>query len=476
MFASFFSHAPLRRFLRVTSVAAILGMAPAASAQTPDLLAFHCLGPSQASVDTATTVTVLIMNLGASYTGDIELEVLLTDDLSIDASDLVIGTKTVSVVGAYTVSTFIPDTVPTGYYSFALRVTPVAGELEIVNNEVLGSQVILYQTDLCVDSSADMVVGATTGGINPDPQTILVSNCGSGTSLMVFTVIETPGVPWLTVTPSTSFVSSVGSPQPVTLLFNSSGLAPGDYTTELRLQNFSVPTDYETFNVTLSVNNVSVRAGDLVLGTIDSESDADEFVFDAVAGMSFTMKVASQTGNLAPRLTILDEADNVVKSWDIPHTKKSVKKTKKLAASGQFKVRIEGSNGSLGTYEIKTGWSLPAAAKKRKVNLRDKTGDGAASVSVLALPGATLTFVAQPKKKKFTGPMSIAFTLPDSTSSDIGTYSQSTATGGIRAEGIPLEDWGMYGITISGFGKSKDRAKVTVTPTQPLGTSAVFLP
>lgn len=448
-----------------------------ANAQAPDLLAFNAQGPGQAQLDNNITVNALLLNLGGPLPAeDITLEILLSADTVVDAGDLVIGTKVVNLVGAFTVSAFIPDTVVPGPYNFALRIPPITGESDTTNNAVIGNAVNVFTTDLClVGSPNSLTVGAKVDGPNPAPQTLMVANCAATSGILIFTVFEQTPAPWLDVTPSTGFAVAGFEPQPVTLLFNTLGLGKGEYSTTLQIVNFGNPGDTELVTVTLVVDDIVVRPGDLVLGTIDEADEADECVFSGVAGMKFKVKVEAQTGNLRPKITILDHDDRtIVQSWTLPHSSKALKKSAKLPESGKFILRIEGEGGSVGAYEVLTGLKLPPAARKQKKTLKPVAGSNEASVGILALPGGELDFSVTPKK--FTGPLTVSFLPPTGGAVDISANTQSDPDGGATVTAVPLDLVGEYTITLGGFATDGEKVKLVVTPTQPVGTGAVILP
>ncbi len=444
-----------------------------ARAQVPDVVAFNALGPPQTILGKTIAVNVLMINLGGPLSGDISFEVILTEDTAIDAGDLVIGAQTEAVVGAFTVPATIPDTLTPGSYNLALRVLPVAGEINLDNNEVIGSKLEVTDVNLCIANPADIVSVGTVDGPAPPAHVVQVLNCGSSAGILIFTVVE--NVSWLTATPSTSFTVAGGAPQPVMLSFDSTGLTAGQYATQVLFQNFQDSTDFEILNVTLNIEDVTIHSGDLILGEIDKANDFDEALFPAVEGMTFKVQVSSQTGNVRPVVSILTESGDLVKSWTFQHSTKKITKTTKLAETGFYRLRIEGEGDTLGDYIVQTRLKLPPAAKKVSKTVSPSSGKVTAAMVVLGLPDGILQFTIKPKKN-FTGPLVVTLRSPDGTVLDVSANTQTLPNGTLEVQGVPFVDVGAYEIEISGFGSDAEKVKFTADPTKPGAGATVLLP
>lgn len=445
----------------------------AAHAQAPDVVAFNALGPPQTILGKTIAVNVLMVNLGGPITGNISFEVILTEDTVIDSSDLVIGAQTEVVVGAFTVPATIPDNLTPGSYNLALRILPVIGEVNVDNNKVIGSKLEVTDVDLCLANPADIVSVGTVDGPPPPSHVVQVLNCGSSAGILIFTVVE--NVPWLTATPSTSFTVAGGAPQPVTLSFDTTGLTAGQYSTQVLFQNFQDATDFDILNVTLNVEDMTIHPGDLILGEIDEPTDADEALFPAVEGMRFKVRVASQTGNLRPVVSIWKESGEFVKSWTFAHSTKTVTKSTKIAETGFYRLRIEGEQDTLGDYVVQTDLKLPAAAKKFSKTVGPGVGKTTAAMEVLGLPDGLLHFSIKPKKN-FTGPLTVTLRNPSGAVLDISANTQTLPNGSLDVAGVPFGDVGAYEIEIAGFGTDNEKVKVVADPSPPAGGATVLLP
>ena len=469
---------------RIVSIAfaAVVGLGVAAAptsafGQAPDLLAFNAQGPGQSQLGTSLSVNALVLNLGGPLPAeDIVLEILISEDTSIEPSDLVIGTKAVNVVGAFTVPCFVPETVATGVYNIALRVLPVTGEVNTSNNEVLGSQVNIFDTDLCIVGSPNTInVASSVDGPNPDPLTVFIGNCSGSPGILVFTIFELVPAPWLNVTPSAGFSVAGSEPQPISLLFNTAGLPTGEYETTLQFVNFGDPSDTEFITIKLSVEDVTVQPGDLILGSVSEAGEVDEAVFAGVEGMKLKLKVQAQTGNLRPKITILEkETGTVVRTWVLKHSSKTVKKSTKLPGNAMYTIRVEGDAGTVGAYEIATKMKLPPTARKFKTKVKPVPGTTGGTLELLGLPGGSLDFKVKPKS--FTGPLTVTFARPSGDGLDISSNTQGQADGSTIVSDVPMDELGAYEIGLDGFATDKEKVKVTVTPVQPSGDAAVILP
>lgn len=462
----------------VSAVAAVLTAsllaAPASAQEPPDLVALSVQGPGQAQLGSSASVNTFIVNLGGPLVGDIEFDILLTNDLVIDGGDTVVLAHSTAFVGALNVPVTIPMSLSPGTYNWAIRVSPQATEVTTFNNEVIGGQVQLFVLDLCVDSNAPIVASTVQGGDNPSGKTLEISNCGTGGAILIFNASVEPAVPWLSVSPTTSFVVAGGQPQKVEVKFNAAGLSIGDHVTSLRLANFADASDFELIPITLTIGEARFDVGDSLIGEIFDPADTDVARFDMIAGEKMMIKFTTSFGNIKPLVEILGAGDVVLESWTFKTSAKNSKQTFKAKANGEYRIRISGRLGTLGAYVVKTSRKLPKAAQEKHLKIKADSS-GTVEVAVRALAGATLDFSAEPKgKNKAT--LAAQLADPIGTILDISALVQETATGGVLAVGIPLEDLGDYILSVDGVAAGKT-VKVTIVPTQPApGIATVLIP
>lgn len=464
---------PGRRGAAALLAAAMLA-GPAFAADPPDLVALSIAGPGQVEIGAISSVNTFVVNLGGPLTGDIEFDILLTQDLVIDESDTLVLAHSTSFVGALNVPIQIPPSLTPGTYNWALRVKPQDTEVTTFNNEIIGGEVTLFVLDLCLSSTASIEASTIQGGDDPATIQRQVANCGSGGAILIFSVSAEPAAPWLTVTPSTSFVVAGGQPQPIQISFDAAGLAPGEYATTLRFQSFSNPLDFELIPVSLTIGEARFDVGDALIGEIMTGYEEDVARFDMVAGEKLKLKFTTSFGNLKPQVDILDADDLVVDSFLFATSAKKSKGTFKAQATGEYRVRVTGRDGTLGAYVIDTARKLPKAASQQKVKAT-VDGAGAVEVELLALPDATLDFVAKPKSA-LKATLDATLSHPDEGALDISSYVQATEVG-LEATGIPLPVLGAYTLRVTGAGDPGDKVKLVISPTQPAeGGATVLIP
>lgn len=472
-----------RRSLATILLRALLGAALLSAAQgaeaadaAPDVLALSVQGPTQALVGSTVSVNTIVINLGGAFSGDYAFDVLLSTDTTVDAGDIVTASVSSAVLGSLTVACAIPSDLTPGTYNWAMRIDPLAGETETHNNSILGGQVEVFVIDLQVSGASAVNAAALVGGDNPDSLALDVANAGSADGILIFTVTEYPEASWLAVNPSTSFAVAGGSAQRVTLSFDITGLAAGEYATQLIFLNFQDATDYTVLPVTLTIGEVTFLPGDELLGEIDSLGKTSEALFSAVEGMKLRIKVSSDTGNLKPVVSILDEDGALVRSWEFRHSEKKVKKTVKLPATGVYRLRVAGADDSIGSYRISTKAILPSRAKSFTEKVKPDSGTNTAAVTLLSLAGALLDVKVTPAEKFSGAEVDLAVAAPGGSALDISGHEIRLDNGGVSATGLTLNAAGEYVLNIAGFGGDDEKVKVKVELEQELGDTTVLLP
>lgn len=444
-----------------------------ALAQAPDLVALSIQGPGQSQLGASASVNTFIVNLGGPLVGDIEFDILLSQDLTIDESDTVVLEHSTAFVGALNVPVTIPDTLSPGTYNWGIRVKPQATEVTTFNNEVLGGQVDLFLLDLVLDTNAPIAVSTVQGGADPSDITLQATNAGSGGAILIFNASMEPSVPWVSVTPTTSFVVAGGLAQPVVISFNTSGLPVGEHVTALRIASFADPTDFELIPITLTIGEAHFDIGDTLIGEILDPADDDVALFEMVAGEKLQVKFTTSFGNIKPTVEIISEDTGLVDTWNFKNKAQNSKQTFKAKSSGLYRLRIIGRDGTLGAYVVKTARKLPKKALEQRLKVK-AGGTGLVQVAVRALSGATLDFTAEPKGGSST--LAVQIADPNGGTLDISGLVQQTSSGGLDAAGVPMNDVGEYLMTITGVGNGK-KVKLVITPTQPdAGTTTVLVP
>ncbi len=437
-----------------------------------DLAAAYIVGPQQVHTETNVVLTIGVASQGDPLLEEYTAEVVLTEDEVIDALDPVIASIQSSFIGPQTILGAVPD-LPVAQYNWGLRVLRVKGELDVLDNETLGVATTLYKTDLSVADPSPITVTVRQNDPVPAPISMTVENVGTPTGILIFAVGEITPVPWLNIEPPQSFAIAGQPGNDVSLRFDHTGLSPGVHATTLRFQNILVSTDFQDVDVTLQVDEIAFLPGHVIVGQVALPEDVDEIAFMAVAGESLKLSVQTQGGNLKPTISMIDPLGAVEAVLKFKKSKSSTNKKVKLGMSGEYFLRIEGANGSVGGYAIKTGMKLPKQARPRQEIVK---GSGSTDVTVLCFEDSGLQWAGSPNAT-FQGPLTFALMTPTGTSFDISGNAVSGSNGGLAIEGLTVDETGAYTIQVGGFGADpKEKVKVFITPAQPpLGQGTIFL-
>lgn len=470
--------APVRAPMRCRRLAtfAIAALASAEALAQADLAPASTIGNGTTYTDAPAMATVNVVNLGDALIGTYTLEIVLSTDAIVDGADFVAASIATSALGVVNVPVTLPIGAPTGLLYWGSRISGVSGELAVNNNSAIGTQVYVQTLDLVLDDPSPIHFFVRSSDTVSLLAEVNVINQGSDNSVLVFSIEKIGAAPWLEVTPPSSFAVAGDGPQPIELVANYEGLLPGVYSTTLRFQSFSHPNDFEELPVTLEVGDPKFVPGDRLLGQVAVIGDADEMKFDAIKGMKLQLKFGVKSGDLNPRVEVVDPDGAVEKVLVFSNTKK-LKKVAKLKKSGEYTLRVKAEDGSTtGGWFARTNRKLPKAGHARVVTVKNP-GAGAASVEVRLLPGATLDFAVK-EGKKFAGPPLLALTAPLGGSFDIASNIQPTSGSETRVEDIETHDVGSYWIEVGGFGGNpKAAAKVKVLPVQPKrGKAKIYVP
>lgn len=215
--------------------------------------------------------------------------------------------------------------------------------------------------------------------------------------------------------------------------------------------------------------------GDRLFGTFTAAKSQIAAMFDGVDGMKVTLNFQKTQTPMTMKVRWLAANGDIVKTVKIETGKKKVKKSLTLPHSGPFTLRFEFVEGTPGPFEVRTNRTLPAAAASTVKTLKPKKGQSAATLTLLALPGAILGLTLQ--KKAFAGAIGIAMTRPDGTSFDVSTFQTTAVDGAVTLDSVPCNTAGAYTLTVSGYGNDQETVKAKVTLTQPeKGRADLVLP
>ncbi|MFH0946242.1 MAG: VCBS repeat-containing protein [Planctomycetota bacterium] len=135
--------------------------------------------------------------------------------------------------------------------------------------------------------------------------------------------------------------------------------------------------------------------GSRLTGSIESQDDQDEAVFDAVKGTRITLRTFVSSGPLELRTELIDPDGAIVKSWR-SGADRGRKKRLRLRKDGAYTLRVRGVNGTLGEYGIKTKRKFPASSHNRGVIRATRDDAESPTMTVRAVRGTLLEIVALP--------------------------------------------------------------------------------
>jgi hypothetical protein len=331
---------------------------------------------------------------------------------------------------------------------------------------------------LCLDSAAPVEVSYDQGAPPGTGATRTITNCGSPESSLVWHVSELVDAPWLAENPASGTVND-GSPSPVDLDFDPTGLADGAYTTTLRFENDGEAGNHFDVPVLLTIQQpvvVPFVPGDALSGAIDFAGEWDAGSFSAIKGMVLKVGISELSGDVAPVLELVDANDQIVKSCSIKHSTLTAKRTFAIPKDGNYRLVVRGSGYTAGAYAISTAATLPKDAKPyAKKKQPGKPAGAPLEFKIRCVAGATLAATVEPATA-ITGPLALALLDPTQTTIDVSSYTQPFGNGGLQVVGVPIATAGLHTLVVSGLASPKEKINVTLTPTQPPAGAPVALP
>ncbi len=326
--------------------------------------------------------------------------------------------------------------------------------------------------DVCVDQADGVHVEVDPNGDAAAQVELVIADCGNPLTPIDWSLTETPDETWVSVDAASGTTTANGSV--VTVSFDATGLAEGEYMTTLHVANDADAEDFVELPVVLRVLPEPIILGDRLMGVLSSAEDEDVARIDGLKGAKVELAIDNTLGGEKIFVVLLDENGDQVEKWSAKSGKVS-EEEQKLTGNGIYSLRVysSGEQGS-GTFEIATSEKLPGSAKTKTKKLKAKTGDTFADFSFSAHAGASLDVVAVPNGK-FQGTASMMLFDPTESTVDLSAH---VSVDGLTLTGVLLEVTGSYVLRVSGFTGAKnsdERVKVTVMPTQPAGDSDVMI-
>ncbi len=232
---------------------------------------------------------------------------------------------------------------------------------------------------------------------------------------------------------------------------------------DVRVYDFALIPDEVAALHAATAANASLLPGTTLEGTID-EGDSDAIEVNGLKGMKLRLGAAVLSGDLKPRVRLVDGEGKTVKTVSFKKKAKPQWKTLSIGKTGAYTLLVDGKNGTAGAFRIETAAKYPGAASSLSKTLSGK----GPSLDLLALPGATCDVVVAPKKK-FDAVPELALESPAGAALDLSAYLSASAEGEATLSALPLEELGAYGLAITNAPSKKSKAKVTLTVTQPIG-------
>lgn len=442
----------------------------------PDLVAFSVFGPDEVYVDHGYPVNIVIRNRGDRLGNPYTAHLVVSRDTLVDDADPIVATVNSMLMGPQTLTADIPAGLGQGVWHWGLYVHEVPGEVALANNSVIGHPVTAQRTALQLAEPQPIEVFTRLSDLVAPTATVRVENVGTAGSALLYQAAPLTAAPWLTINPDSGFAVAGVEGQDVVLSFNHAYMDVGRYETVVRFNNLTTPGDYQDLPVALVIGNAKFNPGDALKGQIANPAETDLVVFDAVKGMKLAIHMKTLSGNLAPRVTVIDPDGAVEKTLKFHSRINHVKKVVRLNKSGEYALRISARAGTSGAYRFRTDRDLPKKAGVRKVLLTSPQVGDEGVCPVLILPGAVLEFAVKPNAE-FQGPLVLALVTPDGGHMDVSANSTPEPDGVVRVSDLHLTDCGRYDICVFGFGGgNREQVRVKVLPVQPpKGGATIYL-
>lgn len=329
---------------------------------------------------------------------------------------------------------------------------------------------------LCVLGPTSVNVTHLVGDPNPAPIEFIVKNCGDLKDTLTWhSTLFGAAANFVTIDPPNGVIPPGGAPVTVQVHLDPAGLAPGAYSGAFRLINSNKASNNFAAPVNFTVELATFTVGDLLLGGIDTPTDADLAVFFGLEGSTLKIKSVPQPGGLRPLLMLMDGEGVLLETWKMKKGK-TTKKKFKVPASGTYQLRIEGAGGTTGDYKILSDRKLPQISKQRVVKgVTPAEGSTSAEVEIGLMPEAVLSANVEVKGSMTVEQLTVQFVTPAGQVFDTTAFS-TTSLYGFHLVNVPLVEGGVYKLVIGGFALPSDKVKVPVMPLQPpKGKDAVHL-
>lgn len=203
--------------------------------------------------------------------------------------------------------------------------------------------------------------------------------------------------------------------------------------------------------------------------------DVDERFFPGVAGQKLKLTMEVLSGNLVPRIAIVDASGETLKQISFkapgPQTK-----SYKLKQSGMLRLRVRGlktdkKKHSEGEYRVETDCKFLGQAGPQSVVRKGKSGKTLV-VEIDALAVASLDGIIVPKKYEGEFPVP-SLEAPDGELVDLAPYVSQSVDGTVTLTAVPLRSLGRYRLLVPAAATGKSKVAFELVPTQPKGSGSI---
>lgn len=204
---------------------------------------------------------------------------------------------------------------------------------------------------------------------------------------------------------------------------------------------------------------LAFQTGDTLVGAVSSTGDVDERAFPGLAEMKLKVRFKPTSGNLKPRILVIDPLGNVIVDWILPNRKSN--RQVWLERDGLHRLRIESTEGTTGGYSLKTRRVLRGSALSRSGQRKGDENGGLIQFMVRALPGSTLSGSFTPIRG-FPGFPSARLIQPDGAQQFITPFVSTRTDKTLKLKRIPLTQLGLHELWIFGWNRAGRSSGVDV--------------
>ena len=224
-------------------------------------------------------------------------------------------------------------------------------------------------------------------------------------------------------------------------------------------------------SVAIPVVPVPIVLGDKIVGATSVEFDTHLVRFEALQSTSVKLKVSTSGTGILPRIRLEDDQGAVFNEWTFPAFGNKITVTTFIPKTGTWSLRIDGVDGTVGSYVLKTSRKLPSLADDKKKTLKKSTEH---TILFDAMSASTATIKLKPVGGA--KPFQAEIIDPDQQVIDVSLYASENAKGALKIKGLPIEKAGRHELRVFGLESTKHKLSLKLDLTHPKGKSVIELP